>query len=77
QAISEWEAGREQAIKGGGLGEIDFIDSVMTHYKYKYNQLVEDLKSGYAPRRIIGCHGISPRGFHPPFLEDEPALPIA
>ena len=46
QGIGEMEGHVDQAIKGGGLGEKDFIDHVAHAYAYRYNDLVKDLQSG-------------------------------
>jgi hypothetical protein len=44
--IGEMEEHVEQAIKGGNLGEKDFVDYVVHHYAYRYDELVNDLQSG-------------------------------
>jgi len=49
QSILNWEKHVDDAIAGGGLEEVDFIDSVLWRYAYRYERLLADLRSNRIP----------------------------
>jgi len=45
EPINQWESEMQQDLIGGDLDEVDFVDTALHTYKYRYNELVEDLKN--------------------------------
>ena len=47
--LEEWQEGIKEQLLTGELDEITFVDTALFHYQGRYNELVEDLKSGSLP----------------------------
>jgi hypothetical protein len=45
ESMTGWEEGIQGQLLNGDLDEITFVDTVLHTYKYKYDQLLEDLKT--------------------------------